>query len=117
MKKLLFLILLMFVVHSYAHDMKLSASLVKMNANVPQFLEVTLMLPFEALIIETSGISVNYEGNLLAVHSLEKSGDLWIIRAGGNCPKGHRVVCRCGGCANSGCPYCCSCYSDHKKTL
>jgi hypothetical protein len=78
----------------------------------PQLMEVVLTVPLDCLTIDAQGISLIYEGNLLAVHSLEKSGEMWIVKAGQYCPNGHRVVCRCGGCAISSCGYCCSCYSD-----
>lgn len=87
-----------------------------MSSHAPKLVEVVLTLPFEGLIIDTDGIAVNYEGNLLAVHSLERSGEQWTVRAGGYCPNNHRVVCRCGGCAISSCGYCCSCYSDYKRS-
>lgn len=115
MKKLLLMLMLMFGFHLYASDIQFSQNQSKMSANMPKLVEVVLTLPFEALIINQDGISVDYEGKLLAVHSLEKSGDYWLARAGDYCPNGHTIVCRCGGCAVSSCGYCCSCYNDYKK--
>lgn len=117
MKQMLFILLLMFAIKVNAEDIPSFQNQIGINARMPKLVEVVLTLPFEGLIINQEGISVNYEGNLLAVHSLERSGDQWLVRAGRNeCPNGHTIVCRCRGCAVSSCSYCCSCYSDYRKS-
>ncbi len=114
MKKILFILAMMFACHIHASGAQPLQNQTKISAHNPLLVEVILTLPFENLIINQEGIEVNYEGNLLTVQSLERSGALWLVRAGNYCPNGHRVVCRCGGCAISSCAYCCSCYSDYK---
>lgn len=115
MKKAILMLAMIFVFHLYAKDIQVTQNQLKMNSLPPKFVEVVLVLPFESLIINSNGIDVDYEGNLLAVHSLERSGEQWLIRAGRNCPNGHCIVCKCNGCAVSSCGYCCACYSDYKK--
>lgn len=115
MKKILCMLVMMFVFHLYAGDIQPMHTQTKIDSHTAKLVEVVLTLPFEGLIINQEGIAVNYEGNLLAVHSLERSGEYWVVRAGGYCPNGHRIVCRCGGCAISSCGYSCSCYSDDYK--
>lgn len=75
--------------------------------------EVILTLPFEELIISDDGILVNYDGDLLAVHSLERKGELWTVRAQGwfKCYNGHMRACpQCGGCGALDCPWYCDGY-------
>ncbi|NGX61620.1 MAG: hypothetical protein K940chlam9_01107 [Chlamydiae bacterium] len=79
--------------------------------------EIVLTVSLDQLIISSEGIMVNYEGNLLPVHSVIKKGEEWVVKATGGwykCPRGHTRACPlCGGCAFLGCPfycdgYCCS---------
>lgn len=86
-----------------------------MQSPSPKLIEMVLTVPTDCLILDANGLSVNYEGNLLAVCSLEKTGTEWSVKVAGYCPNGHRVVCRCGGCAISSCGYCCSCCTDDYK--
>ena len=117
MKKLLLMLTLMSAFHLYANDIQSFKDQPKTNVPGPKLVEVVLTLPFEDLIINQDGISIDYEGNLLAVHSLERRGNQWLARASqGECPNGHTIICKCGGCAVSSCGYCCSCYSDYKKS-
>jgi len=116
MKNFFFILLLICAIQLNANDALSIHNQVNMSANTPKLVEVVLTLSFEDLIIHQDGISVNYEGNLFIVHSLEKSGAQWLVRAGKYCPNNHRVVCGCGGCAISSCGYCCSCFSDYNKS-
>lgn len=44
-----------------------------MSSRTPNLVQVVLTLPFEGLIINQDGITVNYEGNFLAVHSMKET--------------------------------------------
>ncbi len=78
----------------------------------PKVAEIVLSLPFEHLVINSNGIFVNYDGQLLAVHSLTHTGDLWLARAHlWEDHAGHTRACPCcGGCAVPGCPWYCDGY-------
>jgi hypothetical protein len=86
-----------------------------MDAHASELVEVVLEIPLKSLTIDSEGIFVDFAGNLLTVHSLEKNGELWRVTAGKNyarCRNGHLVQCPCGGCISSSCWYSCSCESD-----
>lgn len=75
--------------------------------NYPLF-EIVFSVTPSDLIVTDEGISVNYNGELFDVQSLERVGDNWVVRVGSTCRRGHPMICwYCRGCAVGGCPYRC----------
>ena len=111
MKQLFVILMLMFTAQMTAMPQSKSMEHgVNINSDSPKLLEVILTVSLEEIMISPEGITVDYEGQMLNVCSLERKGDFWIVRAQKwyQCPNEHTRTCTyCGGCGYIGCLYHC----------
>ncbi|MFI5334362.1 MAG: hypothetical protein ACHQT8_04245 [Chlamydiales bacterium] len=68
---------------------------------------LTFLVSTNDLRVEGDGVFADVNGVLFRVHSLEKVGQLWLVRpvAAAYCPRGHPTCNACGQCHTEGCWY------------
>ena len=61
------------------------------SAKDPHLQEMTFSVTLQDLNLDQEDISVNIDGNIYKVHTLQKQGNRWVaqLSSAGNCPWGH----------------------------
>ena len=111
MKQLFVALLLVFTAQIAAMPCsKCMEHAVDCSSDAPRLLEVVLEVSLEKITVTHEGITVEFNGEVLNVNSMERKGTLWIVRAQKwyQCPNGHTRACTyCGGCGYLDCLYYC----------